>query len=777
MVDALQEQFLQRVALEKNISLREASVAIDECLRNSSSILGIPYSEVHSTVYDPEYLEACINVSCDKLTLEQCKNSCFCVEIPSEDPTKNECVPRYIRDAEIINRDPDKYAQGLSVDALKKLMRIAAYLYYNYEGGGLTDNAYDALEYNLNKKLKLRGKRYEKIGAPPIEKLKVKLPIPLASLNKVKPNMPQLLSFITNSENVEVNPKDHTRTGKHSIVWSLKLDGSTGFITYKNGKLDRIYTRGDGTYGGDVTYLKDYIKLPQTVGWDYFVRGEFIITKKIWLEKYKNSYSNARSFVTAKLNSGFITPDIIDIDFVAYDILYVSGKKQTPTPELVFTQLKNDNFNVPDYGLLLNPTIFQLIELYKEKRENSKYYIDGLVLAWNIRGYGFDPNLQHTLVNPTSKVAFKMDIEAQRRETRVTDIEWNISRYGRYIPVAIYDAVFIDGVRLHRASAHNAAHIREWNMGNGTKITIARSGDVIPAIKDVKVDLSVRPIYPSSPPTEGAYSWHWEGRDIVLDKIDGNREVEISRIYHFYSTLGIPKLGEKTVEKLYNSGFKTIASIAQAKPRDLEKVKGISNMGAVNMWQNIRDKMRTVPLDRYVEASSSFNIDIGRNLARTLFRYIPNILELNSSQIKSMFAQRNVPGFGQKRIEAIAKNMPKFREYLFSINDADVKIAIDNHKQRLKPGNQNKKISDKRFVLTGFMGHTDYELEDSIYNNHGDIVSDVSSNVECVIASNISVITDKMTKARSMNIPVYTIEEFASKYDLNLKRFEDKSDD
>jgi NAD-dependent DNA ligase len=132
------------------------------------------------------------------------------------------------------------------------------------------------------------------------------------------------------------------------------------------------------------------------------------------------------------------------------------------------------------------------------------------------------------LLNHLYTVAFKMMLEEQIRETKVINIEWRISRRGIYVPVAIYNSVYIDGTRLHRASAFNANHIKKWSMGNGTNIKIIRSGDVIPFIKDenVIVDNTITPIYPFN-----KYNWKWNNINIVLEDIDNNPIVQIKRIF------------------------------------------------------------------------------------------------------------------------------------------------------------------------------------------------------------------------------------------------------
>ena len=112
-----------------------------------------------------------------------------------------------------------------------------------------------------------------------------------------------------------------------------------------------------------------------------------------------------------------------------------------------------------------------------------------------------------------------MTLEEQLRKTRAINVDWNITRYGRYFPVAIFESVYIDGVRIHRASAHNAAHVLDWRLGKGTEMVVTRSGDVIPTIKDVTVNEKIQPILPGD-----KYKWFWSdsGKDILLDDIENN---------------------------------------------------------------------------------------------------------------------------------------------------------------------------------------------------------------------------------------------------------------
>ena len=611
------------------------------------------------------------------------------MEREEEDPDTVEfegmTMMRYFPNADEMNADPDKFVEGMSTDNLELLVKFASFLYYNYEGGGLTDNTFDAFEYHLNKRLKYKGRRYEKIGAPPLERIRCPLPYPLGSLRKVKPGTQELIDFISTL---------------YPIVWSLKLDGVSGMIVYKDGEVSSIYTRGDGTIGGDVTFLKDYIifpSLPEECS-DLVVRGEFIMKREVWESKYQDpagtrtkilegekrgsqERGNCRAVVNGKIHSGFVTDALYDIDFLAYQIIAhpSSTYEELPTPYQSFKLLEALGFNVPDFGLLSQPTTFDLIDLYKSKREISRhgeknndhlstsfnsssrdgtYIIDGLVLTLDVNEEE-KKGIRVREGKEEMSVAFKMRLEDQVRETKVISIDWNITRYGRMVPVVNYESVYMDGSRLHRASAYNAAHIRNWSMGKGTKIKVVRSGDVIPVIVDVEVDRCITPIYPQEEP-----SWHWQGQDIVLDDIENNRDVQIKRMVHFFTVLGVPRLRDKTLEKLWDAGYNTIDKIIQSQPKDFIRIKGIGMVTANNHYNNIHRIMRTTRVDRYMMASS-FQLGIGRKLIKQVMKYYPNIFLHTEEEIRTTFKRIKIAGIGPKRIEVLATGIPNFREFLF----------------------------------------------------------------------------------------------------------------
>lgn len=743
-MERISQHFLEYIAKVNNISMENAVKKLDECIKHYSAEANIDYNIIYDDIHSFAFMSKCLHGTCENTELDQCEKYCHCVSFDGK------CRSKYIHDAELINKDPDMYIKKLNINELKEFLKYASYLYYNYDGGGLTDNSFDAIEYELNKRLKQKGRIYEKIGADPVPKIRTKLPYPMMSLDKLKPESHDLANFLSQTDIQE----------KFNMVCSEKLDGVSGMIIYNNDNI-KMYTRGNGDIGGDVSYLQKYIKLPKIKKF-IVVRGEFIIPRKIWKEKYSITYSNPRSFVSAKVNQGYISDGMNDIVFIAYRI--IDGDEYSGhdiLPSNTFKILEKLGFQTPYHEIFEPPILtWRIINLYRTRRSASEYDIDGIVMSIDIY-----EDITSQKSNPEYTKAFKMLLEEQIRETQVIDVEWNISRHGRYIPVAIYQSVYINGIRLHRATAFNAQHIIDWHMGKGTKIKVVRSGDVIPQIKDVNVDTNINPILPPN-----IYTWHWEKNDIIVDDIENNPDVIKSRILYFMRTLGVPQVGEGRIENLYNGNLDTIKKITNASIDKLQNVKGFGKKLSEIFYNNLHKKMRTVKLDRYLLALTTFKTRLGRNLVKKLIREYPDIFMDDTDIIMNTLKRVKIAGIGEKRREDVANSIPIFMKELYSLNKDDIKYAIDNQKkqaEKMKIGS-NKMIKGKEFVFTGFMNKPPLDLEDYIWDNYGDIASTVTSNTEALICGNISNITPKMIQTQELSIPIYTLEEFIKIYDISL---------
>jgi len=746
-MEAYHEKMIDTISTIRKVDRKTSIQLLRKCVATVSAKLGVTISEINSIIFQPDFLHHCLSGICSHKDLDTCRRSCNCV-IYSD----NTCIPRYFLNSSLINKDPDKYAKDLKTQDLEEFIKKANFLHFNYDGGGLSDNAFDSLLFNLNKRLRTKGRKLRLIGAQPVEKIRAELPIPMPSLNKVYPGTKDLIRFLDN------NPGER-------LIYSEKLDGISGMIVYRNKKISHIYTRGNGEIGGDVTYLKDYISLPLklTNYTNLVVRGEFVVRKTIFKQKYADLYATPRNFVSGQIARGNITSYVPDIEFIAYEVVQIEGSEDTPTPLQKYNILSEENFSVVDYGIFNNQTVFDILYEYKIHRETSAFEIDGLVLRYNSNS-----RVLAALENPIDSVAFKALLDEQLRETKVINVDWRISRYGRYVPVAVYEAVYVNGIRLTRASAHNAAHIRDWNMGRGTEILVARAGDVIPQIKDVQVNKDIIPIFPSN-----KYEWHWKRMNIELDDIENNREVQIKRIVHFFSAIGTRGIGPKTIENLWEKGYDDIKKVTGLTVNILKNLKGFGAKKSQKIIDIISEAMRSVPLDRYIAAMTITDFKLSRSLLKQLIRVFPTILEdkYDSDDIKRelyvLKKDKKLRGFGIKRIDSVSKEIPKIRKFLLSLNSENILQAIENQKLRrtelLRIG-YNKKIQDNTFVLSGWMNKVNYELEDMIYDNLGILSSTVTSTTAAVIVPSVMNITSKMMQAHELEVPVLSVSEFMEKF-------------
>lgn len=759
-MERLQEKYVEFVSKTHNISLEDATKYIDKCIKETSKKIGIEYSKVYQRIFSKDFLSKCLvkENACDDLELEKCQKECSCFYLEPYG-----CMSRKIPDVGEINRDPNKYIEKYlgKTGNLEKLVKIASYLYYNYDGGGLTDNSFDALEHNLRKRLKYKGRRYEKIGAPPVEKIRAELPYNLPSLDKIKPGMKATFDFL----------KQFVERPKFECIWSDKLDGVSGMIIYRKGKIHKIYTRGDGVIGGDVTYLKKYLKsIPKTIGIsnEFVVRGEFVILKNKWEKKYKDTYSNPRTFVSAKINAGYISPGIQDMDFVAYQIMkYDSYEfKLVPKPSKAYGILRKRGFLVVDNGKFIEPTVFNVISKYIFRRKSSPYAIDGLVLTPNEETNAAKP-ASEKVINPSNAKAFKMMLESQMRDTKVINIEWNITRHGRLFPKVIYEGVYIDGTRQTKATGHSANWIISRHIGKNTKIRIVRSGDVIPQIKYVDIDPKTKPILPD---TYGKYKYpyHRQGANFVLNDIKNNEEVHIKRMTYFFEIMNIPGIRGGTLKNFYAEGLSNVQSIFNATVSEMTKVKRVGRPTAVKLKKNLEASLQYVPPDRILVASTTFKAGIGREVLKKVFRKIPNLLSLNEDDIKEKFKRIKISGIAGKTIPKIISGIPKFKEYIKTFGKENVKRIISYYPNQAKLP-KNPKIEGKKFILTGFKFQKNYNLEDYIYNNMGDMVLTFKEHdIDAVISNNLMSITEKMKTALDLEIPVFSVDEFIERYDVSI---------
>ena len=235
------------------------------------------------------------------------------------------------------------------------------------------------------------------------------------------------------------------------VVISDKLDGKSFILDIKDG-IPKLYSRGNGNQGKDISYLLKYIKIPSLEG-NYILRGEILISKNNF-QRIKTNAANSRSFIAGISNLKKIdkdkSHDLKLVDLICFEVIEPELK---PAEQFIF--LKEKGFKVVYNEIQPEVTFESLQGILKKRKTESEYDIDGIIVCQNkIYPRSEDKNPKHA-------IAFKMDMEFAI--SKVIDIEWNLSKHGKLKPVLI-EPVSLNAATV-KAVGNNAAFIvkHKWD--------------------------------------------------------------------------------------------------------------------------------------------------------------------------------------------------------------------------------------------------------------------------------------------------------------------------
>ena len=628
----------------------------------------------------------------------------------------------------------------LSVKDIIDLLIKSDIQYYNLGEPIFNDDEYDEIKEYL-KTIDKKNDYFKRVGADVAIDNKVKLPFYLGSQDKIKDDDKTLQKWL----------KKYNLPS--SYVISEKLDGISCLIIINNNKI-RIYTRGNGIYGQDITQLKDIIKgIPifndkQKIA----IRGELIINKKNWT-KIADKGANARNVVAGTINSKVIDKNIAKyIEFIAYDVL---------NPR---TNIKNAleyaatlKFNVVKHIIKSELSISSLYDLFKNWKETSNYEIDGLVITHN------DIYKIKSGENPKYSFAFKSLKMQQEVDVIVSDIEWNISKDKYIKPIVKFNEIKLNGVKIKQATGFNADYIVKNIIGIGSKITIIRSGDVIPYIKNVLTpSTNGKPLMPLVP-------YKWKGKDIILENNAKNREQDIKIYSYFMKTLNIKGIGEGIITKLYDNSYDTLQKIINISKQELLNIEGFKEKSANNLIESLKS-IKTKKCLEIMHASNLLGRGLGEKKLNLVFEVYPFICSDQEKTLKlTVDDLKKINGLGELSASLIISNLKTFLDFYNSLNiDNDNDNKNDNKNDNGNDNdndndngndndNDNKKYKDNIYVFTGIR---DKNLEKIIIANGGKIANIVNKKTTLLIVKDYDDNTVKVKTARSLNIPIITYDDF-----------------
>jgi DNA ligase (NAD+) len=597
--------------------------------------------------------------------------------------------------------------------------------YYNGSNSPLKDVEFD----NLVKLYEERFEEYNYLGS----KGNCKLPCYMPSLNKAK-----------DDHSLKLFKK---RCGDKRYVISDKVDGYSLLMVFKEGEKPRLYNRGDGEFGTDISDIYRYIdkgsikiekieKLSNTV----YIRGELVMDN-ITFEKYKDRYNNPRNLVAGVINSKERDNNILkDIKFIAYSILYFTYKEISTNID-VFEKLEEMGFYTPYKTVCKEDLICeqQLSISLMTRKEESEYDIDGLVIT------PLTIMRENSIDNPKFAIAFKMLGEIQ--QAKVIEVEWNVSKTNALKPRIKIKPVMFGSITVQHLTGFNAKYIKENNIGKGTVLSITRSGDVIPHILGV-----ITPTQADLPISK----CHWRGVDLISDD-DNTKTQFISRMITLFEKTDIKGMKEGILTKLYESGITTEHLLFNITKEKLLLVEGIKDKSASNILDCIKQLKNKVNLCNLMVGSCIF-IGFGE---KKISKILDGIEEVNDLILKDKYISNDrlitkiesLGGFN-KLAKDFVDHLETFKEYYEGVKD----IFILNQ-EIINPKEEPKK---EYYTLKGksycFSGVRDKVLEGEIISRGGIIADSLTKSVTYLVVLDINGSSSKIEKARKYGVKIVSID-------------------
>lgn len=637
------------------------------------------------------------------------------------------------------------------------------HLYYNCNDPVVSDEVYDRMYDELKALEKETDIVYSNsptstVGWKPVSELKqIHHPIPLLSLDKQK-NIDEIIKFIKKADS--------------SLMY--KLDGLTVRLDYENGELVAAGTRGDGEVGEDITHnIPAFLNVPLKIshkdrlsvsGEAFIFRDKFDEMNKLLPDEKK--YKGPRNLAAGTVRA--FEPRLCrerGVNFYAFNVL--EGFEGIPSKLERLDMLEELGFSVCRRMMLKKDIdAKQLEDLFDEMKaeaERAKFPIDGMVIQYD--DVAFSKSLGHTGHHYRDGYAYKYEDDLY--ETTLREIIWNTSRSGMLAPVAVFDAVEIEGSITH-ATLHNVTYIKQLQLNIGDRILISKRNMIIPAVEG-NLDMHTGTIsFPEYCPSCGAKTQI----RITVDS-DGKKterlyctnkncgSAELKQLIHYADkdSMDIEGLSEGTLGKLKNAGFLSdIADLYNLSEHhdEIVKMDGFGEQSYQKMIDSI-EKSRNIPFNRFLRA-----IDIpmiGRHASKTISEHFDGSIEKFED---ALFADEpydftQLDKIGYIMCQSIYDWFDN-EENLIMWNKLKelMNFEVKNKEETV----MSKKLDGKTVVVTGTVeGYTRNEMS-ALIISHGGIPGDsVTKKTDfLVIASKPG--ASKVNKAAQLGTKTMSADEF-----------------
>ena len=552
------------------------------------------------------------------------------------------------------------------------------------------------------------------------------------------------------------------------VCCELKYDGLSISLTYENGRLVRAVTRGDGVHGDDVTHNVRTIKsIPLVVGAEaprhFEIRGEILMP---WasFERLNHGreaaeeplFANPRNAASGTLKS--LDARVVAARGLDAYLYYLLGDELPAEGHYENLQAARQwGFKISE-GMRKVTSIEQIVDFinyWDTERRNLPVATDGIVLKVNSlrqqRSLGF------TAKSPRWAIAYKF--KAEREQTRLLEVTYQVGRTGAVTPVANMEPVQLAGTTVRRATLNNEDFIKSFDLHIGDMVYVEKGGEIIPKIVGVNIDerpIVAQPVtFVRRCPECGTPLVRYDGEAVWYCPNDAGCPPQIKgRIEHFIArkAMNIDSLGPETVDDYYRRGI--IRNVADLYDIDVQQINGDGSRtkSAQRIVAGIA-KSREVPFERVVFALGIRFV--GETSARLLARHFKTMDALMQASLQEL---QEVDGIGEVMAASIvayfhnADNLrivERLRAYglQFALSQEQTAAASD-------------KLAGKSIVISGvFQHHSRDEYKLIIEQNGGKNVGSISGKTSFVLAGD-NMGPAKLEKAQKLGVQIMTEEDF-----------------
>jgi DNA ligase (NAD+) len=601
--------------------------------------------------------------------------------------------------------------------------------YYNSDQPILSDDQYDAVERYIS--LSSPEDDVTAIVGSDVRGDAVPLPFPMGGLTQVYEG--ETAKWISKCD----------LTNRYIFI-SDKLDGNSAELIYDaNGNFTAAFTRGDGFEGADITRHLKQMNFPKKVqGGVQAVRVEIILRKDKFenvLQIAKRTYKNPRNMVAGLMNASNSNPAVLaELSVVAYEVMNQAKTNKADQ----FITLSTNGFETPSHAIWHGKDFDEdrLIHFLQQRREDSIYEIDGLVIE------ALDADLRTSLkpstetLEPEYARKFKVGDASNMAVAKVVDIHWGISKNGYLKPRVEIEPVDLVGVTVTYATGFNAAFVVKNNLGPGAEIRITRSGDVIPFIVQVTAGTTI-PNY-AEDQLNAIGVWMWTETMVDAFLLNDHPAIALERAQFFFVTLDVPMVREGNLVKLFEAGYNSPMKIIKMTEEELRAVLGENGS---KIYELMTTKLKSVEKHILMAATGLLGRGIGRKKLKKLFEA--------SNGDEDIFNNYDwiirTEGFQAKTAHRVMSGYKAYQDFVNELGDY---VTFKEFEANTSAG----ELSGQVFVFTGFRSP---ELQAKIEALGGIVGDSFTSKTTCVVAKNPNETSGKLQKARDKGIKIVGVDQ------------------